>query len=81
MLPDGSLRVGEQVFTAVSPAAMAVSGNKAEPGWEVWGAPSGEGGYVPLFTLRERLREDGKAVTGNGSAAASHLATPMPAKR
>jgi hypothetical protein len=77
VLPDGSLRVGEQIFTAVSPAAMAVSGNKAEPGWDFWGAPSGEGGYVPLFTLRERLREDGKAVTGNGGTAASQLAAPM----
>ncbi len=80
VLPDGSLRVGEQVFTAVSPAAMAVSGNKAEPGWDFWGAPSGKGGYVPLFTLRDRLREDGKAVPGNGGTAASQPATPMSAE-
>jgi hypothetical protein len=79
VLPDGSLRVGEQIFTAVSPAAMAVSGNRAEPGWDFWGAPSGEGGYVPLFTLRERLREDGKAIPGDGGTAASQPATPMPA--
>jgi hypothetical protein len=59
VLSDGNLKVGERVFSAVSPAAMAVSGNKSEPGWDFWGAPSGEGGFVPLAALRERLREDG----------------------
>ena len=73
VLPDGNLKIGEQVFTAVSPAAMAVSGNKFEPGWDFWGAPSGEGGYIPLARLRDRLREDsGKATDGGGS-------TPAPA--
>jgi len=42
VLTDGNLKVGEQVFTAVSLAAMAVSGNKSEPGWDYWGAPSGK---------------------------------------
>ena len=69
--PDGSLKIGEQAFAAVSPAATAVSGNRSEPGWAFWGAPSGEGGYVPLSTLRDRVREDdGKATHGGGSAPA-----------
>ncbi len=81
VLPDGSLEIGEQVFAAVSPAAMAVSGNKSEPGWDFWGAPSGEGGYVPLSTLRDRLREDGGTAThGGGSAPASAPAAPPPTK-
>ncbi len=59
---------------------MAVSGNKAESGWEFWGAPSGEGGYVPLTTLRDRLREDsGEAMRGGGSVPASVPAAPAPA--
>jgi Restriction Enzyme Adenine Methylase Associated len=59
--PDGSLAVGDVIYSAVSPAAMAVSGNKSEPGWDFWGAPSGDGSHVPLARLRERLRE-GKTV-------------------
>jgi Restriction Enzyme Adenine Methylase Associated len=58
VLDDGSLEVGGVVFSAVSPAAQAVSGNKSEPGWEFWGAPSGDGGFVSLFDLRDRLRSD-----------------------
>lgn len=57
VLDDGSLQVGERVFGAVSPAAQAASGNKSEPGWDFWGAPSGDGGFVALFELRARLRE------------------------
>jgi hypothetical protein len=76
VLPDGDLRVGEQVFAAVSPAAMAVSGHKSEPGWAFWGAPSGEGGYVPLAALRDRLREDGtKVATRNRGAAVARTPT------
>jgi hypothetical protein len=56
VLADGQLKLGDQVFAAVSPAAMAVSGNKAEAGWDFWGAPSGEGGHIPLRILRDRLR-------------------------
>jgi hypothetical protein len=86
VLADGNLKVGDQIFSAVSPAAMAVSGNKSEPGWDFWGAPSGEGGYVPLFTLRERLREDGGATeasvatppSGSGAPGAAPTA-PAPA--
>jgi hypothetical protein len=55
VLPDGSLRVGEQVFTAVSPAAMAVSGNRAEPGWNFW-AVERDGNLISLYELREQLR-------------------------
>jgi hypothetical protein len=58
VLDDGSLEVAGAVFSAVSPAAQAVSGNKSEPGWEFWGAPSGDGGFVSLFDLRDRLRSD-----------------------
>lgn len=58
VLPDGSLGVGDDIYSAVSPAAQAVSGNRSEPGWEFWGAPSGDGGYVALHALRDRLRED-----------------------
>lgn len=79
VLPDGSLKIGEEVFGAVSPAAMAVSGNKSEPGWDFWGAPSGEGGFVPLSTLRDRLREDGGTAThGGGSAPAPAPAALAP---
>jgi hypothetical protein len=57
VLDDGNLKIEDDIFEAVSPAAAAVSGNKAEAGWEFWGAPSGEGGFVSLFELRDRLRE------------------------
>lgn len=56
VLDDGNLDVDGTQFAAVSPAAQAVSGNKSEPGWEFWGAPSGNGGFVSLFELRDRLR-------------------------
>ena len=80
VLPDGDLKVGDQVFAAVSPAAMAVSGNKSEPGWDFWGAPSGEGGYVPLAALRDRLREEGAKVTDEGGAAVADVPTSVEAK-
>jgi hypothetical protein len=78
VLPDGSLQVGAKVFQAVSPAAMAVSGNKSEPGWDFWGAPSGDGGYVPLAALRERLREDGGSAPAAARDDAKARATPTP---
>ena len=78
VLPDGNLKIGEQVFSAVSPAAMAVSGHKSEPGWDFWGAPSGEGGYIPLSRLRDRLREgSGKATDGGDSTPAPAVPTPV----
>ena len=74
---DGSLEVGGQLYAAVSPAAMAVSGNKSEPGWEFWGVPSGGGGFVALHTLRLRLREGRE---GEGPTEAAHHAPPEPAE-
>jgi RAMA domain-containing protein len=44
-----------------SAAAKAVTGSIAEAGWDFWGAPSGDGSYVALAKLRERLRENGSA--------------------
>ncbi len=61
VLEDGNLDVDGTVFTAVSTAAVAVSGGKSEPGWEFWGAPSGGGDFVPLYELRDRLRADNAA--------------------
>lgn len=72
VLPDGNLKIGEQVFTAVSPAAMAVSGNKAETVSDLLDA----GLLVPgddlrpvRKTLREasaRLRPDGRLELNGG---------------
>lgn len=56
VLDDGSLEVNGDRFAAVSAAAQAVSGNQSEPGWEFWAAPSGDGSFVSLFVLRDRLR-------------------------
>jgi hypothetical protein len=56
VLPDGQLRVAGDQYGSLSAAAKAVSGKVAEAGWDFWGSPSGEGGYVPLATLRSRLR-------------------------
>ena len=58
VMDDGSLDVEGTRYAAVSTAAQAVSGNQSEPGWEFWGAPSGDGSFVSLFALRERLRAD-----------------------
>jgi hypothetical protein len=57
VLPDGQLEIAGSVYSSLSGAAKAVSGNVAEAGWDFWGAPSGDGGFVPLAKLRERLRE------------------------
>jgi hypothetical protein len=57
VLEDGGLEVDGARYDHLSPAAIAVSGNQAEPGWDFWGAPSGEGGHVPLARLRQRLRD------------------------
>jgi len=57
VLGDGRLQVGTASYESVSAAAKAVSGKQAEPGWEFWRAPSGDGGFVSLFELRARLRE------------------------
>lgn len=57
---DGRLEAEGQMHASLSGAAKAVTGSGAESGWDFWGAPSGDGGFVPLSKLRERLRE-GKA--------------------
>jgi len=91
VLPDGRLQVGAVIHETLSGAAKAVAGTSSEAGWSFWGAPSGAGGFVPLATLRERLRESGAAkpaaraaerpakaeLTGNGTspAAASEAST------
>jgi hypothetical protein len=59
VLPDGRLQVGAVIHETLSGAAKAVSGTGSEAGWNFWGAPSGAGGFVPLATLREGLREGG----------------------
>jgi Restriction Enzyme Adenine Methylase Associated len=64
VLEDGSLEVNGMPYHAVSTAAVVVSGNKSEPGWEFWGAPSGDGSFVPLYTLRGRLRADRGTASG-----------------
>jgi hypothetical protein len=55
VLEDGRVRVGEQVYDSLSPAATAITGNKADPGWEFW-AIDEDGVLVSLYELRERLR-------------------------
>jgi Restriction Enzyme Adenine Methylase Associated len=62
VLEDGRLETGGQVFDSLSAAAKAVTGSIAEAGWDFWGAPSGDGSYVALAKLRERLRENGRPV-------------------
>jgi hypothetical protein len=57
VLDDGALEVAGVRHEHVSPAAQAVSAKQSEPGWDFWGAPSGDGGHVPLARLRQRLRE------------------------
>jgi hypothetical protein len=57
VLTDGQLEVAGNAYGSLSGAAKAVSGTVAEAGWDFWGAPSGDGGFVPLATLRERLRD------------------------
>jgi hypothetical protein len=73
VLPNGSLEIDGAVYEKPSPAAIAVSGSKAEAGWEFWGAPSGEGGLVSLFDLREKLRA---SPTSTGSKQKGSPAAP-----
>ena len=82
VLADGSLDVDGARYVAVSTAAQAVSGNQSEPGWEFWGAPSGDGGFVSLFALRGRLRADRPSSSSSrpavsiGGTTATSAATP-----
>lgn len=77
VLPDGSLQVAGHVYSAVSTAAVAVSGSKSEPGWEFWGAPSGGGTFVPLIKLRERLIGDASGVGPAPDAATAPSSSPV----
>jgi hypothetical protein len=51
---DGSLIVDGISYSAPSPAARAVSGNQAEPGWNFWCAER-HGGLVEIFELRGEM--------------------------
>lgn len=77
VLDDGRLEVGSARFSAVSAAAVAVSGNQSEPGWEFWGAPSGDGSFASLFDLRDRLRAD-HASSPKQSGATASAVVPTP---
>lgn len=66
---DGRLEVDGHMHASLSGAAKAVTGSGAESGWDFWGAPSGDGSFVPLSKLRERLRE--------GKSAAVPPASPI----
>jgi hypothetical protein len=69
VLEDGRLETGGQVFDSLSAAAKAVTGSIAEAGWDFWGAPSGDGSYVALTKLRERLRVSGSSKERTEAAA------------
>ncbi|MGH4025062.1 MAG: hypothetical protein ACRDRV_10830 [Pseudonocardiaceae bacterium] len=56
--PDGRLAINGEVHGSLSMAAVAVSGNKAEPGWEFW-AVERDGKLVSFYELREALRRFG----------------------
>lgn len=56
VLPNGRLEVKGVGYDSPSGAAAAVTGNKAEAGWDFWGAPSGDGRFVALHELRLRLK-------------------------
>jgi hypothetical protein len=66
VLADGHLQVGTVIHETPSAAAKAVARTSSEPGWNFWGAPSGGGGFVPLATLREKLRANGGATLPAG---------------
>jgi hypothetical protein len=61
--PDGRIVIAGTWYDSPSAAAKAVTGTQAEAGWDFWGAPSGDGGFVPLAKLRQRFRE-GRAANG-----------------
>jgi len=80
VLPDGSLEVRDQVYSSVSAAASAVSGNRAEAGWGFWAAPSGDGTMVTLAALRERLRADDPAPSGSARPVPPRASPTAPAR-
>jgi hypothetical protein len=53
--PDGRLEFNGEVYGSLSASAVAVSGNKAEPGWNFW-AVERDGNLISLYELREQLR-------------------------
>lgn len=53
--PGGRLDVNGEVHGSLSAAAVAVSGNKSEPGWGFW-AVERDGKLVSLDELRQQLR-------------------------
>jgi hypothetical protein len=89
VMADGRLQVGTASYDSVSGAAKAVSGKQAEPGWEFWRAPSGDGGFVSLFELRAHLREGANpelppktpAVPQEGLPKGPSAAAPPPSDR
>lgn len=64
---DGKVRIDDFVYSSLSAAAVAVSGNKSEPGWEYW-AVVREGQLVPLYELRDRLRNTATAGEAPGES-------------
>lgn len=52
--PDGHVEVGGEAHGSLSRAAIAVSGNVSEPGWEFWTVER-DGARVTLYQLRQRL--------------------------
>lgn len=76
VLADGRVEVSGHVHSSLSGAARAVTGAIAESGWDFWGAPSGDGGFVALSKLRERLRESESKKTSGESPAAAPIAKP-----
>lgn len=92
VLDDGSLQLGDEVYNAVSPAAARVTGAQSEPGWNFWGAPSGDGSLVSLFDLRARLQassgaaraaatEDGRQAPVGTSGGTGQATGPGPSSR
>jgi hypothetical protein len=68
---SGDLEVDGKHYSSPSSAAQALSGNQSEPGWDFWGAPSGDGSFAPLAELRQKLRK-----SNSGGVLAHHPANP-----
>jgi len=58
--PDGRLEVDGKIYGSLSAAAVDVSLNKTEPGWEFW-AVERDSKLVTLYELREQVRESRKS--------------------
>ncbi|MSW95317.1 MAG: hypothetical protein F2796_00790 [Actinobacteria bacterium] len=80
VLEDGSLLLDGARYPSVSAAATTAGPNETANGWTFWGAPSGDGSFVSLDRLRQRLRaDDQRAVTP--ATLAPPTATLRPAGR